>query len=220
MQQQLVKQQVVKQQFEAMLTLQDRMNTKVHPHWIEQNFEWFRALWIECGELVEHYGYKWWKKQTPDMEQVKLEVVDIWHFGLSMLFDGRRDIEQIATDLCAELEANTIVDMGVREATEALAGDVLSKRQFSVSLFWSLLQSVDMDLAALYKAYVGKNILNFFRQDNGYKDGSYIKNWAGREDNEHLVELLETLDSNASDFSQQLYAALQQRYVEFNKERT
>ena len=73
-----------------MLTLQDRMNTKVHPQWIEQRYEWFRAIWIECGELMEHYGYKWWKKQTPDIEQVRLEAIDIWHFGLSALYGTQR----------------------------------------------------------------------------------------------------------------------------------
>ena len=60
-----------------MLTMQDSMNTRVHPQWIEQNFEWYRAAWIECGELIEQYGYKWWKKQEPDMPQVQLEVIDI-----------------------------------------------------------------------------------------------------------------------------------------------
>ena len=34
---------------------------------------------------MDHYGWKWWKKQSPDTEQVKLELVDIWHFGLSQL---------------------------------------------------------------------------------------------------------------------------------------
>ena len=72
-----------------MLQMQHRMNTRVHEHWIAQNFEWYRAAWIECGELMDHVGYKWWKKQTPDMEQVRLEVVDIWHFGLSALLTLR-----------------------------------------------------------------------------------------------------------------------------------
>ena len=64
-----------------MLQMQHRMNSRVHEDWINQHFEWYRATWIECGELMDHVGYKWWKKQTPDMEQVRLEVVDIWHFG-------------------------------------------------------------------------------------------------------------------------------------------
>ena len=42
-----------------------------------------------------------------------------------------------------------------------------------------------------------KNVLNFFRQDNGYKDGSYIKLWDGKEDNQHLVELTTELDTEA-----------------------
>ncbi|MFB1035104.1 MAG: dUTP diphosphatase, partial [Sinobacterium sp.] len=48
--------------------------------------------------------------------------------------------------------------------------------------------------------------------DNGYKEGTYIKNWAGREDNEHLVELAAELEKSAGDFSEQLYKALDSRY--------
>ena len=66
----------------------------------------------------------------------------------------------------------------------------------------------------MYSAYVGKNVLNFFRQDNGYKAGSYVKNWAGREDNEHLVELVAPLDKSAEDFADQVYRALETRYRE------
>ena len=73
--------------------------------WADQDFEWYRAAWVECGELIEHYGYKWWKKQEPDLEQVRLEVIDIWHFGLSALFRDGKDIEQIAGEIAAELAA-------------------------------------------------------------------------------------------------------------------
>ena len=201
----------MRDQFNAMLAMQDRMNTKVHPEWIKQNFAWHRALWIECGELIDHYGYKWWKKQTPEMEQVKLEIVDIWHFGMSMLFDGR-SVEQIAASLVSDLNAGNVPKRGVLEATEELATSVLATRKFSIVDFMSMLDSADMNLDDLYVAYVGKNVLNFFRQDNGYKEGRYIKNWDGREDNEHLVELAAELEKSAGDFSEQLYQALDSRY--------
>jgi|TARA_B110000977_G_C11044271_1_gene479995 dimeric dUTPase (all-alpha-NTP-PPase superfamily) len=201
----------MRDQFTAMLDMQDRMNIKVHPEWIKQNFAWHRALWIECGELIDHYGYKWWKKQTPEMEQVKLEIVDIWHFGMSMLFDGR-SVEQIAASLVSDLNAGNVPKRGVLEATEELATSVLATRKFSIVDFMSMLDSADMNLDDLYVAYVGKNVLNFFRQDNGYKEGTYIKNWAGREDNEHLVELAAELEKSAGDFSEQLYKALDSRY--------
>ena len=55
-------------------------------------------------------------------------------------------------------------------------------------------------------------MLNFFRQDNGYQDGSYIKDWQGKEDNEHLVELMAELDSSQDDFSDLVYDALDKRY--------
>ncbi len=93
----------MKQALINMLTMQDKMNSRVHPDWVQQHFEWYRATWIECGELIEHYGYKWWKKQEPDLEQVCLEIIDIWHFGMSALFLDGKNIEQIATELEAEL---------------------------------------------------------------------------------------------------------------------
>ena len=163
-----------------MLVMQDSMNTRVHPHWIEQNFEWYRAIWLECGELVDHYGYKWWKKQDPDLPQAQLEVIDIWHFGLSALFQHDVSIESLADDIAQELAAYSPNGLGVREATEALALHSLETHSFSPSKFWDLMLASELDFDSLYSAYVGKNVLNFFRQDHGYKDGSYIKTWAGR----------------------------------------
>lgn len=205
----------MKQQFQAMLEMQDAMNRRVHDDWIERHFEWYRALWIECGELIDHYGYKWWKKQTADMEQVQLEVIDIWHFGMSMLFDGR-STEQIAADLCQQLDAEAIPEVDVLRAAEVLACHTLAKREFSISLFWSLLQAAQMSFEDLYRAYVGKNVLNFFRQDHGYQEGTYLKMWGEREDNEHLIELIAQLDQGATDFADQLYQSLQARYARFS----
>lgn len=204
----------MKQALVNMLTMQHRMNSRVHEDWIAQNFEWYRAAWIECGELIEHYGYKWWKKQSPDMEQVRLEVIDIWHFGMSALFGGGRDIGAIADAIEADVAGFQPQGLDVREATEALALHCLESRSFSPARFWELMHAVALDFDALYSAYVGKNVLNFFRQDNGYKDGTYVKNWAGREDNEHLVDLVASLDHEAEDFADQVYRALEARYRE------
>ncbi len=197
-----------------MLSMQDRMNTRVHERWVEQDFEWYRAIWIECGELIEHYGYKWWKKQSPDMEQVRLEVIDIWHFGMSALFAGGAGIEEIAAAIENEVGAYEYDGTGVREATEALAEHALATRGFSPARFWALMYASGLDFDSLYSAYVGKNVLNFFRQDNGYKDGTYVKTWNGREDNEHLVDLVSPLDAGAADFADQVYRALEGRYRE------
>jgi hypothetical protein len=71
---------------------------------------------------------------------------------------------------------------------------------------------MELSFDQLHRGYVGKNVLNFFRQNNGYKDGSYIKVWAGKEDNEHLVDVVRQLDANSSSFSDDVYDALNSRY--------
>jgi len=202
---------MMKKKLEIMLDLQDKMNKKVHPQWVGQNFAWFRAIWIECGELVDHFGYKWWKKQTPDMQQVQLEVVDIWHFGLSMLIDGR-PLSQIAEEIQQHLTGEA-TSKGVIEATEDLAGAVLTTRTFNVAHFWALMQACDMTFDSLFKQYVGKNVLNFFRQDHGYKEGTYIKQWNGLEDNEHLSAIINSANAIGDDFAEWVYAELKKIYV-------
>jgi dimeric dUTPase (all-alpha-NTP-PPase superfamily) len=204
--------QAMHQAFVTMLSMQDRMNQRVTPDWIAQNYAWYRALWIECGELIEHFGYKWWKKQTPELEQVRLEAIDIWHFGMSALFVEGKSIEAIAAEMNQAVTQHQASNLDVREATEALAAYSLNTKSFSVGLFCDLMQAVDLSFDELYRQYVGKNTLNFFRQDHGYKEGTYIKNWAGREDNEHLVEILNELDSSAKEFADNVYAALVTRY--------
>ncbi len=201
----------MQKQLAIMLDLQDKMNKKVHSDWIAQDFAWFRAIWIECGELVDHYGYKWWKKQQPDMAQVQLEIVDIWHFGLSMLMDGREHSE-IANEIAEQLVQQPEKAQGVIEATETLAESILATRAFDVVKFWQLLQVAEMDFDELFKQYVGKNVLNFFRQDHGYKDGSYVKVWHGREDNEHLSEIMNQQTHIDEHLADVLYQSLETIY--------
>ncbi len=204
-----------------MLQMQHRMNSRVHEDWINQQFEWYRATWIECGELMDHVGYKWWKKQIPDTEQVRLEVVDIWHFGLSALFEPDTDLATLAGQIADDFTVGAPVmsddqsaSQRIHAATEALAQHALETKGFSVPLFHALMQACDLSADALYRHYVGKNVLNFFRQDHGYQDGTYIKEWQGREDNEHLSELLEALDAAAVGFPEAVYEALASRYAD------
>ncbi len=146
------------------------------------------------------------------MDQVKLEAIDIWHFGMSALFAEGQSQDAIAEAMEQQLAGYQYSGIEVREATEALAQHSLATRSFSVALFWDLMNAVGLSFEDLYRQYVGKNVLNFFRQDNGYKEGSYVKQWQGREDNEHLVEILSELDSQAANFSEQVYQALAARY--------
>lgn len=198
-------------QLRTMLALQDEINTLVNEDWRAQNFPWYRAIWVESAELLDHYGWKWWKKQQPDMEQVKLELVDIWHFGLSLELQQGTP-EQVAEKMQQQLSADSAVAGDFRENLEAFTLNTLASRQFDLVGFAQMMADVELPFDELYRRYVGKNVLNRFRQDHGYKDGSYQKLWSGREDNEHLAEAVQTLDASAENFSNQLYQALKDRY--------
>src|SRR5690606_2752556 len=173
---------------------------------------------------MEHHGWKWWKKQHCDLPQLQMELVDIGHFLLSeVLLQEQGDQDKAATVLLGrlELDSQTTLTIDGREydlqqsnllerLQLLIATSALNRMEFG--LFALILADCKMSWTELYRQYVGKNVLNFFRQDHGYKDGTYQKTWQGREDNEHLVELMNALPDQAEDFPEKLYQALKQRY--------
>lgn len=195
----------------TMLEMQDAMNSRINENWRGAGSEWYRAIWIESAEMLDHYGWKWWKHQEPDMQQVILEIVDIWHFILSDQLQDEKDPEVLVTKLLQAFSLQ-FQKQPLPAAIEDLALLTLQNKASDLNSFVNLLAAAEMDLDELYKGYVGKNVLNFFRQDHGYKDGSYIKLWGGREDNEHLVETIEQLDTESKTFRDDLYNGLKQKY--------
>ena len=197
---------------DTMARMQEAHNRQVHPDWRTKRYEYYRAVWIECAELLDHFGWKWWKKQAPDLAQVKLELVDIWHFGLSELLRADELDAEVAEVLNVPTSEGAGAE-GLRQAVEALATACLQSKGFSVERFADVMAALPMSFDELFRLYVGKNVLNGFRQDHGYKEGTYRKTWAGREDNEHLVELLDGVDEPAT-AAEDLYARLEARYRE------
>src|SRR5210317_56555 len=194
-----------------MLEMQDAMNARVNPDWRNAGNAWYRAIWTECAEMLDHYGWKWWKHQPADLEQVRLELVDIMHFAMSDYLLQHDDVDAVAARIASELSQPGEGD-DIRESIERMAQATIANRSMHYSDFARVMQLIDFEFDELYRHYVGKNVLNFFRQDHGYKEGSYLKHWHGREDNEHLSELLSQLDSGSEDFREQVYAGLKERY--------
>ena len=198
-------------QIKQMLTMQDAMNSRVSDTWRENGYEWYRAIWVECAEMLDHHGWKWWKHQEIDIAQVQLELVDIFHFGLSLRLMTGETVESITDTLAIELTQSS-QEKDFKIALENLASAAVSNKSFDAIALADCMRLMDMDLDELFRQYVGKNTLNFFRQDHGYKEGTYIKIWNGEEDNEVLANLVNTLDASATDFQQQLYTALEGKY--------
>lgn len=210
-------------QLAIMLDLQNKMNSKVNEGWLNAGYAYLRAAMIESVEAIEHHGWKWWKAQHLDLAQVQMELVDIWHFALShILIEHEGDIAKASKQIENELLSNHqeitfdgqrffISEQNLVENLELMTGLCAVKR-FDIKLFTQIIEQAHMNADMLFEQYVGKNVLNFFRQDHGYKEGIYIKIWNGREDNECLVEAMQSLDSSQSDYADKLYNALKQSY--------
>lgn len=205
----------------AMLELQERMNRKINPQWRSAGYEFLRAVLVEAVEALEHYGWKWWKRQEPNLEQLRIELVDIWHFLLShYLVESQGDAFKATGRIAAAWRepprvafdgtAYDVATLDLRRKLELLAG-LSAARRPCLPLFASLLEECGMDAEQLYRDYVSKNVLNHFRQDNGYKSGEYRKAWEGREDNEHLAEILTRLAPSPR-LADELYDELERTY--------
>lgn len=209
----------------TMLSLQYGMNSKVDENWIAARYPYLRAVVIEGAEAIEHHGWKWWKHQEHDLSQLQMELIDIWHFMLSeMLLDHHGSTEEACSTLLQQLESveiqNLITfdgrnyplnELDLVAKLELLIGTSVARRT-EIGLFEAIMKDCAMSWDDLFRQYVGKNVLNFFRQDHGYKLGTYQKIWNGKEDNEHLVEVLEQLDADDEKFQDHLYSELSVRY--------
>ena len=206
--------------FEKQIELNRRINPKLYED-IQTDPElrrkWFLnfelALKQESAEAVDSLGWKWWKKQEPDWEQVRLELIDIWHFGLSDLLLSHSS-EQEIVNLVSKAFSQALPQQDFKLSLESFTEETLAEKSFDVLAFHQLATDANLSFDDLFLGYVCKNVLNFFRQDHGYKDGTYVKNWGVREDNEHLVELSKELDANSVTFKDDLYQALKARYVD------
>lgn len=209
----------------TMLSLQASMNAKVDPDWVQARYPYLRAVAIEGAEAIEHHGWKWWKKQDKDLPQLQMELIDIWHFILSEILlrnpqGSDAALGQLMADLesvsdCAIIEFDNshyrLAELHLLEKLELLIALSVARR-IELALFAAIMNDCELCWTELYRQYVGKNVLNMFRQDRGYKQGNYQKLWHGREDNEYLVEIIHRLDPGSAAFKDEVYTALVDAY--------
>ena len=217
-----------------MLLLQQQLNDATNGEGWEKGItkngkliDWKRCTYLECAELIESYPWKHWKNiaAEPDYANIKIEAVDIWHFIMSQALEDYKmlnhgNIEDLATNINAlpnfqtfftditpttknyyeqiEVVEHLMKTLFCGESTEKLIG-----------AFIDVAVQSGLNLDTLYKLYIGKNILNQFRQDHGYKEGSYIKIWNGEEDN---VTMQRVLEENEDVTPERLYNALEEAY--------
>lgn len=184
--------------FNECLALQNTFNSVVNPEWRKAGYNWRRAMWIETAELIDHLGYKWWKNIDAqwDHKQALLEVVDIFHFLLSeAMLENKK-----GTDLFHAYKWAThhyyapTKELKIKQCEEFVAACLDGSSV--ITTFFQVMLSLEVTVDELTKYYLGKNALNKFRQDNGYKQGTYQKQWMFNselvEDNKVLEHILES----------------------------
>ena len=223
-----------------MLQLQNQLNDATNGEkWTDgitkngKQIDWKRCIYMECAEMIDSFSWKHWKNiaAEPDWANMQIEVVDVWHFIMSLAIEeysrdlkgGIEDIALNISELASFEQINTnnhkfaSQDVVIKKV-ENMIRMSLSKDNYNLESlmadFFDLVLLSGLDLDSLYTLYIGKNILNQFRQDNGYKEGSYIKVWAGQEDN---VVMQKVFKEQPDIKPEALYRELTKLYHELNK---
>ena len=207
-----------------MFSLQRELNNKTNGDiWLENLTQegreicWYRCIYMEASEAIDSFNWKHWKdiNTEPDWENIKVELVDIWHFIMSELI--RLNDEDYAYKYLSIKTSEGLNELALIEVFEKIISisvtntkcdDIYAIREVS-DLFFVALSHVGIDTEDLYRRYVVKNQLNSFRQNHGYKNGSYIKLWGKVEDN---VVAFNIMDKYPNISPSDLYQKLELEY--------
>ena len=213
---------------EQMFTLQNELNNHTNGEmWVDgltkenRQISWYRCIYMEAAEAIDSFNWKHWKNINvePDWANIKVELVDIWHFVMSEAirvgdpsYANQYEEIDVAGDLDPEILLQTLEKILALSVQAKIENNENAIRE-TIDLFFVALSGIGMDTAELYKRYVVKNQLNTFRQQNGYKDGSYIKTWGEVEDN---VVAFNIMDDNPGISPSDLYLKLESAYASLN----
>ena len=195
----------------SMLQLQQQLNDSTNGIGWEngvtkngKSINWRRCITMECAEMIDSFGWKHWKSitQETDYANLQIEIVDVWHFVMSLVLEftkksGAESIEELALRISQTPEYQKLQNDAIPSFAEDTVLMIKIENVMRLSLipispemigalieeFFELVYMGGLNLNQLYRLYVGKNILNQFRQDHGYKEGTYLKMWDGLEDN-------------------------------------
>ncbi len=152
-----------------MMTLQNVLDTRIkEDKVVEFNIHrWRMALIDEIGELTHELkpSWCWWKDTvgTIDNKKVLQELVDVWHFALS--------INNHINTYDVEFLAKQIEKL---EHTHVEHSHYLTQRAIKAVLHTHVLGVIELTYALGYnihdvhEEYIRKNAINHVRQDNNY----------------------------------------------------
>lgn len=205
---------LTKDKVSDLLKAQNALNDKYVKGWRDElQLEHFKSAFLcEFAEFLESTprfgvntlrfkGWKWWKTYLEDdVQNSKVEIIDILHFGLSYhilakfqekkLYSKPEDFDdnEFLIDFEEVLFSNSVKKNLLKLAySEMDSFFETAELSHLFSFLYVLAAHHNMSMYDVYKGYFLKNELNLQRIENGYLEGTYEKVDAqGNEDNRKL----------------------------------
>lgn len=194
------------------ITKQDELNAAVVNEWrTNPSVKFHLAIYAEMGELLDSHPFEWWKKtyfKQIDLLNIRIELIDIFHFylSLSMKLIGDDKTQEIIEEITEEkissgnleydferyledfmLSVGKIVET-TRVPVFGAEGIALKYQRLHniisigfINLFEAFYQTGMESEDDIFNLYILKNSLNLVRKENGYKEGTYMKLWTKNE---------------------------------------
>ncbi len=182
--------------FSEFMELQNELNLLVMDDWkTKLNINDFRtAMFDEMSELLNSFKWKWWKhsKSNPDIWNMKIEVIDIFHFWLStciLHYEGR-ELPKNCPFECYNEHVSLLTPTNEIDRNVFANRVIKLMNSFSPCDMNDWFDSLGMNGEEISAIYVAKYTLNKIRQRGGYREGTYQKVIGDHEDNVYLRSLV------------------------------
>jgi len=199
----------VLEKIHTMMHIQNRLNTNSYDSaWIErgrtEEFDYAMAAGDEAHEFARSLPFQWWRNDKPDFQNQVTELVDAWHFVMSQLIidmNGNVGLAILEAFRMYEDAQITRSEPTIQKQTKLFVAALYSHNtRFQiecsyVKAFFLLCAKASVSIHLLSARYLGKSVLNRFRVENGYKEGTYHKIWTlGSEKGEDNYFLSQWID--------------------------
>jgi len=197
-----------------------------------------RYIRQELAELIDSLNYKHWNEKKNDFDNVVVEAIDVLHFMLSQLYYiGREERHEIFEDyailkklnktekLNEEDKVNKIIllsekimfnthlidNIQLKRVMHYSNGNILKD---SFHLLFGIFKALEMNIDGVVRAYFTKNLLNRLRQEYGYKEGKYKKQWKynGNNVEDNVVVTKLANEMSADEIKESLYLKIKDYY--------
>lgn len=187
----------LKKHIEHAKKIQDELNRELAGRfWLSgeadngKRIYWDVYIRLEIAELVDCFPIKHFKdtSNNVDIKNLLIEGVDILHFLLSKeIYNERHEklelkIEALLTHANALSKENDGQSLSIQALNQ---GDLNLAAGFALGAVLHYWTTSD-----IFELYRGKAVLNKFRREHGYREGTYRKIWNGKEDNKIMFDML------------------------------